>query len=687
MKLKRTVASTILLVMLIGAMSTVASAAEYSTDSEMSSTNQISHQQSIETEQGQNSEIKEGIYIIPILDLESTAPLPAVKSAFSKAFGSKGILNVDAEGNKSITVHSQNMIIEMSGSYYANIKTLSYYDKEGQKHEATVNSTRQSKYSTTFGDPSKTEEITVPDEMTFSLIEQEDQEKGAYKLNCTVDFMDNFLGGGDAYPTDITLKVDLDNLMQTEELEALIKATESYAAENYSAESWQNFQEALTAAKAALENAASQAELDNAKQGLEEAITALEPELEQGKYTVPLSLECTVSIPLAPVKEAFSSAFGDTGAINVDNDGSMELIVKNRQMIIDFFSMSTMYANLSDIYYYDETGVKQSVTVKNTIESEYSVGDSVEKIEIPEILSFPLVKQEDGTYRISAYVDYMNKTYDMIINLDFSDCVKLEKTQTLEKEIEEAEAIKAADYTKESYRNLQAAIKTAKSSLIWAQTQEEIELALKDLDTAVKALKRNNMTPETSVPKAPAGVKAASAAYNKVKISWSKVSGATGYEVLQYNNSTKKYGRAALVKGTAYIKSGLKTGTKYSFRIRAYKTTGGKTVYSPYSKTVSAKPVLAKVRNVKAKNKTKRSAAITWKRVAGANGYKVYRSTKKNGKFKAVKTIKKGKTVKFVNKKLKKGKRYYYKVRAYRTVGKKKVYSGYSSRESVKIRK
>ena len=353
------------------------------------------------------------------------------------------------------------------------------------KHEATVNSTRQSKYSTTFGDPSKTEEITVPDEMTFSLIEQEDQEKGAYKLNCTVDFMDNFLGGGDAYPTDITLKVDLDNLMQTEELEALIKATESYAAENYSAESWQNFQEALTAAKAALENAASQAELDNAKQGLEEAITALEPELEQGKYTVPLSLECTVSIPLAPVKEAFSSAFGDTGAINVDNDGSMELIVKNRQMIIDFFSMSTMYANLSDIYYYDETGVKQSVTVKNTIESEYSVGDSVEKIEIPEILSFPLVKQEDGTYRISAYVDYMNKTYDMIINLDFSDCVKLEKTQTLEKEIEEAEAIKAADYTKESYRNLQAAIKTAKSSLIWAQTQEEIELALKDLDLSL----------------------------------------------------------------------------------------------------------------------------------------------------------------------------------------------------------
>ena len=274
-----------------------------------------------------------------------------------------------------------------------------------------------------------------------------------------------------------------------------------------------------------------------------------------------------------------------------------------------------------------------------------------------------------------------------IINLDFSDCVKLEKTQTLEKEIEEAEAIKAAGYTKESYRNLQAAIKTAKSSLIWAQTQEEIELALKDLDTAVKALKRNNMTSETSVPKAPAGVKAASAAYNKVKISWSKVSGATGYEVLQYNNSTKKYGRVALVKGTTYIKSGLKTGTKYSFRVRAYKTAGGKTVYSPYSNTVSAKPTLARVTKVKTKNNAGRNARITWKRVAGANGYKIYRATKKKGKYRAVKTLKSGRTVKFTNKKLKKGKRYYYKVRAYRNIGKKKVYGKSSIARSVKIRK
>ena len=44
-----------------------------------------------------------------------------------------------------------------------------------------------------------------------------------------------------------------------------------------------------------------------------------------------------------------------------------------------------------------------------------------------------------------------------------------------------------------------------------------------------------------------------------------------------------------------------------------------------------------------------------------------------------VKTIKKGATVSWKNTKLKKGKKYYYKVKAYRVVNKKNVYSSYSS--------
>lgn len=46
---------------------------------------------------------------------------------------------------------------------------------------------------------------------------------------------------------------------------------------------------------------------------------------------------------------------------------------------------------------------------------------------------------------------------------------------------------------------------------------------------------------------------------------------------------------------------------------------------------------------------------ISWKKVKGASGYEVYRSTKKNGKYKKIKTIKKAGTVRFTDKKLKKG--------------------------------
>ena len=60
---------------------------------------------------------------------------------------------------------------------------------------------------------------------------------------------------------------------------------------------------------------------------------------------------------------------------------------------------------------------------------------------------------------------------------------------------------------------------------------------------------------------------------------------------------------------------------------------------------------------------------------------------KYDGKYKAVKTITKGSKTKYVNKKLKKKKTYYYKVRAVKKSGNKKIYSAYSKVASVKIKK
>ena len=98
-----------------------------------------------------------------------------------------------------------------------------------------------------------------------------------------------------------------------------------------------------------------------------------------------------------------------------------------------------------------------------------------------------------------------------------------------------------------------------------------------------------------------------------------------------------------------------------------------------------AKP--SRVVKLKIKKSSKRSVKISWKKQKNASGYEVYRSTKKNKSFKKITTLKKAGKVIYVNKKLKKGKTYYYKVRAYKVVSGKKVYGKFSMIKKIKIKK
>ena len=103
--------------------------------------------------------------------------------------------------------------------------------------------------------------------------------------------------------------------------------------------------------------------------------------------------------------------------------------------------------------------------------------------------------------------------------------------------------------------------------------------------------------------------------------------------------------------------------------------------------TTAVKDILKKVSKIKLQNLKERKVRITWKKVKNADGYQVYRATKKNGKYKLVKVVKGNKKVSYTNTKLKKNKKYYYKVRAYRTVKGKKVYGAFSSKKSILIKK
>ncbi|MCQ4635945.1 hypothetical protein NE619_04335 [Anaerovorax odorimutans] len=88
-------------------------------------------------------------------------------------------------------------------------------------------------------------------------------------------------------------------------------------------------------------------------------------------------------------------------------------------------------------------------------------------------------------------------------------------------------------------------------------------------------------------------LKAKATGATKVKLSWKKVSGASGYKIYKYNNEKKKYTVVKTIKkaGTkSWTNKNLKTGKKVKYKMRAYKKKGGKTVYSAYSKVRTATP-------------------------------------------------------------------------------------------------
>ncbi|MDO5520907.1 MAG: fibronectin type III domain-containing protein [bacterium] len=178
---------------------------------------------------------------------------------------------------------------------------------------------------------------------------------------------------------------------------------------------------------------------------------------------------------------------------------------------------------------------------------------------------------------------------------------------------------------------------------------------------------------EKTVAAQPKNLKATSASYNSIKVSWSGVKGADSYALYQKTSSGWK--QIAKVKSTSYTVKGVTTGQNYTFTVRAWNKVGGST----YNKSgVKAKSVL-NTPKVKVASASYNSVKVSWNKVSGASGYYVYRWNGK--KWTKIKTITSGKTCNYTNTKLTSGSSYKYTVAAYRTVNKKtKVSSGYNKK-------
>lgn len=182
---------------------------------------------------------------------------------------------------------------------------------------------------------------------------------------------------------------------------------------------------------------------------------------------------------------------------------------------------------------------------------------------------------------------------------------------------------------------------------------------------------------------APSKVSASLYGYDDVKVSWSKVSNAKGYKVYYKTSSEKSYKYKGTTTKTYMNFANLSDGVKYYFKVvpctyvnktyladDSYKTT------SIYTLKKVSKPKVAKYKSGKVK--------ISWTNISGESGYQISKSTSKTKTgtiYTYSTTTGKSKVIS-----AKKGRTYYYKVRTYKTVGKKKIYGPWSSVKAYKLK-
>ncbi len=178
-------------------------------------------------------------------------------------------------------------------------------------------------------------------------------------------------------------------------------------------------------------------------------------------------------------------------------------------------------------------------------------------------------------------------------------------------------------------------------------------------------------------------------ANNFVTLAWNKQTAANGYEVFKYDASSKKY---VLYKNITNPNTntckvtGLASNRKYDFKVRAYQIDDSEKTYAPFGAVVSQYTSIAKPKLNSAKLTSKKKIKASWSKVGGASGYQVmwstYKNFSKNYKTKSVKAKYSSKTVTTAQSK----KTYYVRVRAYKTINGKKVYSQWSNTKKVKTK-
>ena len=180
------------------------------------------------------------------------------------------------------------------------------------------------------------------------------------------------------------------------------------------------------------------------------------------------------------------------------------------------------------------------------------------------------------------------------------------------------------------------------------------------------------------------GLKCASRTATAQKFTWTKMSGAKGYQI-QLLNSANKQVAIKTLSANSFTFSKLTAGTLYKARVRFYITADGKNYYSAWSAVVTS-PTLPAASSLTKLTPAKKAFTAQWKKVA-VTGYQLQYAT--NAKFTkaTTKTLKGAAKVKLAIKTPRGGTRYYVRVRTFKTIGGKNYYSTWSGAKAVTTKK
>ena len=137
-------------------------------------------------------------------------------------------------------------------------------------------------------------------------------------------------------------------------------------------------------------------------------------------------------------------------------------------------------------------------------------------------------------------------------------------------------------------------------------------------------------------PKAVSSFKA-TAYSTKIKLTWSKATGAKGYQIYQFNNDSGKWVKLPTTSKTSCTVTDLDSATEYKFRVRPYAKVGSKSLYGEW-KTVTKSTTVGKPTEFSVSDVTDSSATVKWNKVPGATSYIVYYTVASNGYSKTVDT-------------------------------------------------